>query len=86
MGRNFLMYAFEGLYLCEQSGIQKPQRFIEVTVQGGFSLYFYSQERKWLVVLQEERITEVFILLHPHSFFITFVLFHFLKGHKSGTK
>lgn len=72
-----MTYAFEGLYLYGENGIRKPQRFIEVTVQGDFSLHFYFQERKWLIVLQEERITEVFILLHPNSFFMTFVSFHF---------
>lgn len=44
--------------------------------------HFCFQEGKRFFVLQEERITEVFIL--PTSIFIIHVLFHFWKGHKSG--
>lgn len=79
MEGNFTAYAFEGLYLCEESGNQKLQRFTHIAVQGDFSLiylsHFYSLEGKWFLVLQEESITKVFILFRPQSFLITFVSF-----------
>lgn len=78
LGENFTADALEGCACVQKMPFQAPKIYQSHSPRRLYlrsCSHFCFQEGKWFFVLQEERITEVFIL--PTPIFIICVLFHF---------